>query len=169
MTAVSLWHEHRGLALAAARSYRLPGADRDDVQQEALIGLWFACRSYRAEQGPFPPFARLVVERHLADCLRGATRGKHTVLTDSVRVIRRDDRDVDAAATIASAHQVADVAEQRDRLRRLMRAIDSDLSALERRCVVSATCGLSYEEMALPWKVVDNSLFRARRKLRRAA
>lgn len=85
MSAPALYSKHLGIAVGQARSFYLPGGDRDDVLQEARIGLWQACRRYDPEQGPFAPFARSVIHRHLASRLRTATRGKHLLLTEAAR------------------------------------------------------------------------------------
>ena len=58
MTAPALWTKHRGIARGIARDFFLPGADRDDVRQEADIALWEAATHYRQELGPFPTFAQ---------------------------------------------------------------------------------------------------------------
>lgn len=39
-----MWEKHRSLATGIARSFYVPGAERQDVEQEALIGLWDAAR-----------------------------------------------------------------------------------------------------------------------------
>jgi DNA-directed RNA polymerase specialized sigma24 family protein len=73
-----LWTKHRNIAVAVAAEWRIPGMDPDDVRQEALIALWESGRAHDKEKGPFPPFARLVINRRLRDRLQAATRQKRT-------------------------------------------------------------------------------------------
>lgn len=70
----ALWTKHRGIAHAIAAGYRIPGADHQDVVQEALIALWEACRCHDPAKGPFPPFARLVINRRLCNAVKIAGR-----------------------------------------------------------------------------------------------
>src|SRR5438046_692560 len=60
----------RAVRYARALGYFLPGGDADDLDQEALMGLLRAARSYREGYGNFWGFARMVIVRHLAWILR---------------------------------------------------------------------------------------------------
>lgn len=80
--APSLYPKYVGLANTIAQDWHLPGFDRDDVHQEARIGLWIACRDYDPSKGvPFRSWAGLVIRRRLADKFRSAKRPCHAVLT----------------------------------------------------------------------------------------
>lgn len=75
MTVDVLLEEWRPFAIWIAREYRIPGADREDVEQEAMVALWQAVRDYRAGHGTtFKTFAALVIRRHLITCLVSAQR-----------------------------------------------------------------------------------------------
>ena len=69
---------YRRFARAKARSYFLVGADSDDVEQEALIGLYKAARDFRPEhQSSFRAFAELCITRQIITAIKTATRQKH--------------------------------------------------------------------------------------------
>jgi len=152
MTAVpALWTKHRGIAIGIASQWFIPGASADDVRQEALIALWVACGDYKPEQGvPFPSFARMVIQRRLASCLKVATRPGKRLLTESSRedwqLVSCDEQDARMA------------------LWDLVEATRT-LTLLERTAVQRFVDGTydSYD------KRMDNALTRARRKLRAAA
>lgn len=148
MTVPALWTKHRPIAYAIARDYFIPGADRDDVRQEALIGLWIAARAYKKEKGPFPAFARVVVQRHLKDRVKAANRPKARLLTDADRTAEIADRTADETDTQLSL---------------LVDALPT-LSELERRALAASLNG-----QPITSKQQDNALQRARTKLRRAA
>lgn len=75
MTAApALFSRHQRLAYAIARDYFLPGAEADDVRQEALLALWEAARAHDPDKGPFKPFARLVITRRLLDRIKTNAR-----------------------------------------------------------------------------------------------
>lgn len=110
MTAApALFARHRRIALGIAAEYRIPGMDPDDVRQEAMLGLWEAARNHDPARGPFPPFARTIVERRCVDLLRAAGRHKQRILTDAAR-----DEQLELVPARAD---VADLVEQRERLR----------------------------------------------------
>lgn len=167
MTPAALWANNQRLAIVIAGAYYLPGSERQDVEQEALIALWRAARTYDPEQGTFRGWARFVINRDLQDCLRTATRKKHAVLSEAVRATaRKEDADpAEIVERLPHLHQVSDRAESRTEVRDLLRGIRDDLSDLERYCVLGIASGLTYEQMGGA-KTVDNALYRARAKLR---
>lgn len=85
MTAPSLYAKHHQIADHVAHDYYLPGADADDVRQECRVALWEACRCYKPERGPFPPFARLVIRARMQDAITHANRRSRRLLTDAER------------------------------------------------------------------------------------
>src|SRR5262245_56716415 len=145
--APALWTRNRGLARSIAHQYFIPGADRDDVQQEALIGLWEAARLWDKERGAsFATFASLVIHRRLHTCLKAANRRKHRFLTDA-------SRDLDLGTVEEPGGQLALILE----------ALPS-LSELERQSLADSLNGVPIRS-----KRYDNALQRARRKLRKVA
>ena len=70
-----------------ASLYFIAGADRDDVVQEAMIGLYKAIKSYDAAGGAnFYTYANLCMKRQLLDAIRSANREKHEPLNRSVSI-----------------------------------------------------------------------------------
>lgn len=145
MTAPALFTRHQGLARKIASDYHLPGADRDDVQQEALIGLWEAARAHDPSKGAFPAFAATVIRRRLASCLKSAHAQKHQPLTRSARTV---------------PPVSVDDQETRDRIRAIVAAVPT-LTTAERKAVADH---LNHGRAS-----DDNALYRARVKLKAAA
>jgi len=76
-----LMSRYRSFVRCKARSYFLAGADRDDVIQEGMIGLYKAIRDFRPErQTSFRSFAELCVTRQLITAIKSASRQKHAPL-----------------------------------------------------------------------------------------
>ena len=70
-----------------ARSYFVAGADKDDVIQEGMIGLFKAIRDYQFDkQSAFRPFAELCVTRNIISAVKCATRLKHSPLNASLEI-----------------------------------------------------------------------------------
>lgn len=81
-----IYSEFRGLARHKASEYFPPGGgDRDDLEQEALIGLWKAQRDYdESRNSSFGSFASLCISRNVITHLKTQTRGKHRPLNEGV-------------------------------------------------------------------------------------
>ncbi|AEJ44346.1 sigma-70 family RNA polymerase sigma factor [Alicyclobacillus acidocaldarius] len=73
---MALYQEFRDRLRRWAHGYWIPGAERDDVMQHALIGFWKAVRGYDG-QTPFLAFAKMCVKRELVTVLKMARRQKH--------------------------------------------------------------------------------------------
>lgn len=58
-----------------------PWCEREDLAQEARIGLLFAIRAWRADRGPFPPFAARCVSNQALQALHAMCARKHQVLS----------------------------------------------------------------------------------------
>lgn len=163
MTREQLFHRHRGVAYAIAAVYFLPGADADDVRQEALVGLWKATGEWRPELGSFVSFARLAVRRDVLDAVKRANRLSQRVLTDSARAGVDDDGVVvSIVELLPGGRDPHDVFVGRLELEELV-AGAAALSPLERRGLLCVVNGERQD-----WQL-DNAAYRARVKLRRAA
>lgn len=162
-------------ARRVAREFFLPGADHDDVEQEALIGLLDGLRDYRPELGRLQTFLHTCIRRQLITALKTARRLKHSPLTDSTRdVLTTDDDGQRALLPIVDTLEdpradPVDILIGRDELAEFMARMET-LSPLERRAVIGLANGLTYAEIdggpaGVKPKWVDNALTRARRKL----
>lgn len=165
---------YRGFARARARNYYLAGGDRDDLLQEAMIGLYEAVRDYAADSGTsFRTFAELCITRQVLSAVRGATRLKHAPLNRSVSLDRPHDADPGhtVADTLAAddQHDPLAVLVATDDLQRLRTSFTGVLSGLEADVLDLYLEGRTYDEIAQVLgrhvKAVDNALQRVKRKL----
>ena len=80
-----LIHKYRNFVRAKARSYFLIGADREDIVQEGMIGLYKAIRDYKGDKlASFKAFAELCITRQIITAIKTATRQKHIPLNSYV-------------------------------------------------------------------------------------
>ena len=80
---------YRNFVLAKSRSYFLVGADREDIVQEGMIGLFKAIRDYKVERlASFRAFAELCITRQIITAIKAATRQKHQPLNSYVSLNR---------------------------------------------------------------------------------
>ena len=73
-----LINKYKNFVRAKARSYFLIGADREDIIQEGMIGLYKSIRDFREDKlSSFKAFAELCVTRQIITAIKTATRQKH--------------------------------------------------------------------------------------------
>ncbi len=170
-----LLRKYQGLVEAKAKSYFLMGADREDVIQEGMIGLFKAIRDFSLRRlGGFRKFAALCVTRQIISAVKCASRQKHSALNAYVSMdappAEGDDeamlQEVLAAEPSSSPEEVVIGRELQRRLNGEMR---ESLSELEREVLRRYLRGHSYRDIATGLgtnvKQVDNALQRAKRKL----
>jgi RNA polymerase sporulation-specific sigma factor len=172
----ALLTRYRGLARAKARTYFLVGADREDITQEAMIGLYKAIRDY--DMGPdsvFRAFADMCITRQVISAVKAATRHKHGPLNTYVSLTRPVGSDEDGDRVLADtiwlpgAQDPAELVISADRIRDLQAHLDEVLSDLEVEVLRLYVDGKSYVEIAETLqrhvKAIDNALQRIKRKL----
>lgn len=171
-----LYSRYKTLVKQLAHSYFLTGADRDDVIQEGMYGLFKAIRDYKDDRGAsFKTFAVTCVSRQLMTAVRGSTRQKHIPLSRYVSIYP-DKEDEDAARTpVMDMMSMPAAAGPENRLisaesmRGITDTLQTQLTELEKDCLNRFLEGKSYQviaaELGCGAKRVDNALQRVRNKL----
>lgn len=152
------------------------GCERDDLAQEARIGLIAAIRAWRPERGPFPAFADQCVRNQALLAVHAAARNKHQLLSRAVSLSARHwgdtTTDRDPRLAWVGAHDAHTDPEAwllvTEQLTNVIRALPT-LTASERRALSGTLNGYDYEQLApllggTP-KAAEHAAFRARRKL----
>jgi RNA polymerase sporulation-specific sigma factor len=173
----TLIERYRNFARSKARTYFLSGADREDVVQEGMIGLYKAIRDFDAEQEtPFRAFAELCVSRQILTAIKTANRNKHQPLNRSMSLDapihgpegERPAADSVEARDVADPAELVISAEEIEALRETMRV---NLTRLEGDVLSLYMAGRSYEQIAAALgnhvKSIDNALQRIKRKLQK--
>jgi RNA polymerase sporulation-specific sigma factor len=173
---VDLLERYRRFARAKARSYFLVGGDREDVVQEAMIGLYKAVRDYEpGRDASFRSFADLCITRQILTAVKAATRQKHVPLNAYVPLDRPESPDSARPLRDSIVDDGGDDPLRRvldtDELRELRAVVGEVLSGLETEVLDLYVEGRSYQEIAEHLgrhvKSVDNALQRIKRKLER--
>ncbi len=174
---VALIDRYRRFARAKARGYFLVGADADDVEQEALIGIYKAARDFRPEHlASFRAFADICVTRQIITAIKTATRQKHQALNQYVSISTprtTDDSGDRAVDELIHVHRHgADPADRviaQERFGAMRQRLSEVLSGLEVEVLSLYVEGRSYqeigEELGRHVKSIDNALQRIKRKL----
>ncbi|MDQ0202957.1 RNA polymerase sporulation sigma factor SigH [Pectinatus haikarae] len=167
--------KYRNFVRVRSRSYFLIGADREDILQEGMIGLYKAIRDFRDEKlSSFRAFAELCVTRQIITAIKTATRQKHIPLNSYIS-LNKPIYDEDSDRTlldILSGTAVSDPEElmiNREEFLAIEGKMEQILSDLEWKVLMSYLDGKSYQEIAVDLnrhvKSIDNALQRVKRKL----
>ncbi|MFC2338049.1 MAG: RNA polymerase sporulation sigma factor SigH [Negativicutes bacterium] len=170
-----LINKYRNFVRAKARSYFLIGADREDIIQEGMIGLYKAIRDFRNDKlSSFRAFAELCVTRQIITAIKTATRQKHIPLNSYIS-LNKPIYDEDSDRTlldVLSGARVSDPEElviSREEFGDIEGKMEEILSDLEWKVLMSYLDGKSYQEIAAELrrhvKSIDNALQRVKRKL----
>jgi len=170
-----LIQKYRNFVRVKAKAYFLIGADREDIIQEGMIGLYKAIRDFRRDKlSSFRAFAELCITRQIITAIKTATRQKHLPLNSYVS-LNKPIYDEDSDRTlldVIGGLKVADPEElviNREASARMRQRIRQNLSELEHRVLNLYLDGKSYQEMANELqrhvKSIDNALQRVKRKL----
>ena len=167
---------YRHYARAKARSYFLAGADREDIVQEGMIGLFKAIRDFDASHNTaFRAFAELCITRQIITAIKTATRQKHIPLNSYVSLnkpLHDSDGSERALADSLVGPAVLDPADlviSAEEIASIRSSVDQLLSDLETEVLQLYMDGKSYQEIAdrlgRHVKSIDNALQRIKRKL----
>jgi len=175
---VSLEHiinKYKNFVRAKARSYFLIGADKEDIVQEGMIGLYKAIRDFRNDKlSSFRAFAELCITRQIITAIKTATRQKHIPLNSYISLNKPiyDEESDRTLLDILTATKITDPEEliiSREELVSIESKIGEILSDLELEVLMSYLQGKSYQEIAFDLdrhvKSIDNALQRVKRKL----
>jgi RNA polymerase sporulation-specific sigma factor len=172
-----LINKYKNFVRAKARSYFLIGADREDIIQEGMIGLYKAIRDFRSDKlSSFRAFAELCITRQIITAIKTATRQKHIPLNSYVS-LNKPIYDEDSDRTlldVISGSKITDPEEliiNREAFGDIEEKMGEILSDLEWKVLMSYLDGKSYQEIAMDLnrhvKSIDNALQRVKRKLER--
>lgn len=87
--------KYRNFVRAKAKPFFIVGADKEDILQEGMIGLFKAIRDYDEEKTvSFRAFAELCVTRQIITAVKAATRQKHIPLNSYISLNKPDRKSV---------------------------------------------------------------------------
>lgn len=172
-----LIQKFRNFVRAKARSYFLIGADKEDIVQEGMIGLYKAIRDYKGDKlSSFKAFAELCITRQIITAIKTATRQKHIPLNSYVSLDKPiyDEESDRTLMDVISGTKMMDPEEliiNREKFNSIEGKMMELLSDLERKVLALYLDGQSYQEISAELnrhvKSIDNALQRVKRKLER--
>lgn len=170
-----LMQKYRSFVKAKSRSYFLIGADKEDIVQEGMIGLYKSIRDFNSEKlTSFRVFAELCITRQIITAIKTATRQKHIPLNSYVSLNKPiyDEESERTLLDIIVGVKPTDPEEliiNKEQLKYVECKICEVLSPLEREVLSLYVEGKSYQEISYELdrhvKSIDNALQRVKKKL----
>ncbi|MHB9036715.1 MAG: RNA polymerase sporulation sigma factor SigH [Armatimonadota bacterium] len=168
-------YKYRSLVRTKIRSYFLMGAEKDDLLQIGMIGLWQSIMDYSPDKDiSFLSFARICIERHVITAIKTATRRKQSPLNCAISLdycAEEGESDFSLEDVLVSEIEL-DPEEKllrREDARILRTTLKRVLSGFEWEVLKRYHLGKSYREIAIDLecntKSVDNALGRIKRKV----
>ena len=172
-----LIEKYKDLVNMKVSKYFIIGAEKEDIIQEGMIGLFKAIQSFKSDkQNSFKTFANLCIERQLITAIKTSNRQKHMPLNSylslSASAYNNEDDDSDSSMIeFFDSHTTEDPLEtltKKEYYQTVENAIDKSLSDFEKQVLRRFIKGESYvniaESLNTPVKSVDNAIQRIRKK-----
>lgn len=167
--------KYKDLVNSKVNKYFIIGAEKEDIIQEGLIGLYKAIKDYKMDkQNSFKSFANLCIERQLITAIKSSNRRKHMPLNSylSLNMSAYDNEDDDTSIyDIFDANIIEDPLDtitKKEYYKSVEDIIDKSLSIFEKNVLNELVNGSSYTAIAQkldsPVKSVDNAIQRIRKK-----
>jgi RNA polymerase sporulation-specific sigma factor len=150
--------KYKNFVRAKARSYFLIGADKEDIIQEGMIGLFKAIRDYKLDKlTSFRAFAELCITRQIITAIKTATRQKHIPLNSYVSLNKPvyDEESDRTLIDILSTTKITNPEEiiiSREEFIFIEKKMGEILSSLEWKVLMAYLEGKSYQEIAVELK-----------------
>lgn len=173
-----IMNKYKNLVRKKAGSMYILGADRDDLIQEGMIGLFKAVRDYDiGRDASFITFADLCISRQMYSAIQASARKKHAPLNSYISIYNKRDgsEEDDISLENVLESDVSLLPEQhiieKENLLALEDAIDKELSPLERQVLDLYITGMSIKKVSAVLgrdeKSTDNAMQRIRNKLKK--
>jgi len=167
--------KYESFVKAKSRSYFLIGADKEDIYQEGMIGLYKSIRDFNPQKlTSFKAFAELCITRQIITAIKTATRQKHIPLNTYISLNKpiyeaESDRTLIDVLSEFKITNPEDLVIGKEEIDNIQKAMQKVLSDLEMEVLQSYLDGKSYQEIASDLdrqaKSIDNALQRVKRKL----
>ena len=170
-----LLEKYKDLVNSKVGKYFIIGAEREDIIQEGMIGLYKAVKNFdRSKQNTFKTFANLCIERQLITAIKSSNRQKHIPLNSYLSLnTSAYDNDEEGTELIETfeTDTIEDPLEtimKKEYFNEIQNTMHKSLSKFEEKVLDRYIQGESYEVIAkkleTPVKSVDDAIQRIRKK-----
>lgn len=171
-----LLEKYKNLVNIKVGKYFIIGAEKEDIIQEGMIGLFKAIKNFNEEkQNTFKSFANICIERQLITAIKSSNRQKHMPLNSylSLNTAAYDNNEEDSVELIDTfdSKTIEDPLEtvmKKEYYKEVENAVNKHLSKFEKQVLDRFIKGESYltiaQKLDSPVKSVDNAIQRIRKK-----
>ena len=171
-----LLEKYKELVNMKVGKYFMVGAEKEDIMQEGMIGLYKAIKNFDTQkQNSFKTFANLCIERQLITAIKTSNRQKHMPLNSylSLNMAAYDNNEDDSVELMDTfnSNTIEDPLEtvmKKEYYEQIHNNIEKSLSKFEKQVLDKFMKGESYNVIAKrldsPVKSVDNAIQRIRKK-----
>jgi len=174
----TLIDRYKAFVRIKTRAYFLVGADRDDIVQEGMIGLFKAIRDYSPDkQASFKYFADICITRQIITAVKTATRQKHSPLNSYISLSKpayedESERTLIEMLSLRTSLNPEEIMIDKENLESTEQKIRKSLSAFELEVMELYVSGKSYTEIAQLLgkepKSIDNAIQRVKKKIQKS-
>ena len=169
-----IMEKYKELVTMKVSKYFIVGAEKEDIFQEGMIGLYKAVKSFNGEkQNSFKSFANLCIERQLITAIKTSNRQKHTPLNSyvSLNTSAYDEGDDTTIIEVLNTNTIEDPLDtimKKEYYKAIEDKMNETLSDFEKQVLHRYAKGESYtkisEKLDAPIKSIDNAIQRIRKK-----
>lgn len=176
-----IMNKYKNLVKSKAKSMYILGADKDDLIQEGMIGLFKAVRDYDSgRDASFFTFADLCISRQMYTAVQASRRQKHIPLNTYISLYATAKENAENEEDMALVNILALKSEQspeemlidKENVEQLEKTIEKELSSFEKQVLDLYLTGMRYTQIAKVLgrdeKSTDNALQRIKSKLKKA-
>ena len=175
--------KYKNLVRSKAKSMYILCADREDLIQEGMIGLFKAVRDYdTGRDASFFTFADLCVSRQMYTAVQAAGRQKHAPLNTYISLYanasendgteKGEEWELIDSLISQAVRNPEELLIDKENVEHLERAMEKELSAFEKQVLDLYLTGMKYSQIAKVLgrddKSTDNALQRMKAKLKKA-
>jgi len=169
-----LLEKYKELVNMKVGKYYIVGAEKEDIVQEGMIGLYKAIKNFEPDkQASFKSFANMCIERQLITAIKSSNRQKHIPLNSYLSLNtsayeNEEDTELIDIFDSNTTEDPLDTITKKEYYKTVEDTIDKSLSRFEKQVLEKYIQGESYVDIAnkldAPVKSIDNAIQRIRKK-----
>ena len=170
-----IMEKYKNFVYMKAKPFFMVGAEKDDIIQEGMIGLFKAIKGFDEEKEvSFKVFADLCVRRQIMTAVKASTRQKHMPLNSYLSLNKtvfddESDREVIEMLDVETVPDPLDTITTHETYQKVEETMNKVLSDFELKVLNEYVNGASYVEIANKLdshvKAIDNAVQRIRKKI----
>ena len=173
MAIQEIFSKFKNIIQMRTKNYFFYGGDREDVIQEAMIGLLKAINGYDENKtASFTTFAILCIKRQIITAIKSSNAGKNRILNMAmINPETEDTSNISYSNKSFNFYNPEEIVMSKERFRELNRYLKTNLSKMENEVFEYMLSEMTYTEIAEKTgrtpKSIDNSIQRIKKKLNR--